>query len=153
MAAYTVNTSNGNLATVFTPIVHRNESGGPNWRSFTEYATTRPIITRIPTQFVQEGFTISFPLSSYVNGATSYRLGPLTAVQPTNAPLFPIEITSNGTVRGSGTSLTAPFVRVDSYYSTTLYAGNAAGESSQVFQIAVLNGVPVWGCCACSVCG
>ena len=111
--------------------------------SITQYAITKPIISRIPVQLVQEGQPISFPLSGYVTGATSYRIGALTAVT-TGAPIFPVQVSSSAVITGTSGNTNAPLVNADSYYSAVFSANNSAGETRQIITIGVLNAAPIW---------
>ena len=137
--AYTIVPSTGAMTRVDTT----QRSGNNDWVSFSRFNIPKPVIRRIPTQIIQEGEVINMLLGSYVTGASSYQLGTLTAVTE-GAPLFPLEVSPGGVVRGTSGSLTAPSVDVNSSYTVRFIALNAAGFTFQDVSIEVVNGPPDW---------
>ena len=136
---WSINTTTGALARVPQSVPYGNNQ----WRSFTQFAISKPTITPIPLQSVFEGFPISFPLTAYIMGADSYRVSSVRPITP-GAPTFPIQITANATITGTMEAANAPFVTRDSYYDVTVYAGNSAGEVSQILTVLIFNGLPIW---------
>ena len=143
VSAFNIDSSDGNFGDYNTPVYQESTTGANALLSITEYALQKPTIQRIPTQLVQEGQQISWPLTDYVTGETGYRIGTLTPVM-TGAPIFPLEISNIGTITGTSGNRFAPFVEGDSYYNLEFWANNNAGETFQLLAIGVLNGPPFW---------
>ena len=137
--AYNIDRSDGTVEdTLFSTTYF---AGSP--LSITGYSLSAPTITRIPTQRVQEGQPISFPMSAYVTGANRYSLGPVVKVT-TGAPELPLTINAGGIITGTVGNLNAPQVNTNSYYTVTLFAYNSAGPDSEPVTIGVLNSAPAW---------
>lgn len=112
-------------------------------RSMTQYAISKPVCTTIPTQLVQEGQPISFPMAAYFTGETSFTLGPITS-STSGAPPLPLQINNAGIITGTTGNVNAPDVVSDSYYTMFVYGVNSAGRTPCLLTIGVLNAPPVW---------
>ena len=113
------------------------------WNSFTQYAISKPTCITIPPLLVQEGQLINFPLAAYFTGANSYTLGRITV--PPGAPSVSLQINAAGTITGTGTTVNAPLVVDNSYYTFFVYGVNSAGRTPCLATMGILNGPPIWG--------